>query len=171
MKSISSKLFSKKNTLPDSNIKGNSTDAPDNELKQAGNVRVDGLFWDCLTNHADKKIDVLKKEKMGSVVIHVLPEDDNAEVKWKAVKGITSDLLGEYLKKNELSQFIPMRQPTFVWVEKVLEVCYYHDKELHDIKFGEIRQSGYIMQPNDPFLLDRLQTLCRYYNLQPSDYI
>jgi hypothetical protein len=162
MASILSKLLGKK--------KPEETTNQQNTVHPTGTVRVDGLFWDCLVNNAEQKVDVIKKDNMGSVSIDILPTENVPEISWKAVQQITSVLLTDYLKKNGIHQFMPLKKPSFVWAGEVLEVCYYHDKNLHDKKFGELK-TNLIMRPNDPLLLAKLGDLCRFYNLNPADYI
>ena len=115
-------------------------------------------------------MDVIKKEEMGSTYIDILAQDNDPEIVWKAVQQITAIVLGEYLKRNGVRQFIPLKKPTFVWAGEVLEVCYYHDSGLYNKKFSEFN-AGYIMQNRDPLLNARLEDLCRFYNLNPADYI
>ncbi|NSW45324.1 MAG: hypothetical protein HPY79_05885 [Bacteroidales bacterium] len=69
---------------------------------------------------------------MGSINIPILSTDDDAEIIWKAVKEITSNLLENYSKKGIL-QFIPFHRSTYDWKNEILEagtemeVYYYHE--------------------------------------------
>ena len=107
---------------------------------------------------------------MGSVTIDILTTDTDPDIVWKATQQITANLLADYIKQNGLQQFIPLKKPSFAREGDVLEVCYYHDKNLHDIKFSNLSE-GYVMQNQDPALNAHIEDLCRFYNLNPADYI
>jgi len=125
---------------------------------------------------ADKKVEISKKENMGSFFITILSTDNDAEIIWKAVKGITNDLLENYLKKNELQQFIPFHRPTYDWNGDVLEagsemeIYFYHGQDFYEQKFKSYEE-GYIMQNHDPIVLKKLEDLCKFYNLDPANYL
>jgi hypothetical protein len=129
-----------------------------------GMVQVDGLFWDCLVNDSEKKVDILHKEKMGSSTIAVLATDGDLDMVWKATQQITAAVLAGYLERKGIRQFIPLKKPSFVWAGEILEVCYYHDHAFYERKYGQLNE-GYIMQNNDPALNARMEELCRFYAL------
>lgn len=175
MKSFFSKIFSKSENpkMNSEGIKTNSTS--NNVVKRAGDITVNAFFCICQTN-ADKKVEILKKESMGSLSITILTTDNDAEIIWKAIRGITNELLENHLKKNELKQFIPFHRPTYDWKGNVLEagseieIYYYHGKDFYEQKFKSYGE-GYIMQHNDSFVLKKLEDLCKFYSLDPADYL
>ncbi|NSW45325.1 MAG: hypothetical protein HPY79_05890 [Bacteroidales bacterium] len=143
--------------------------------KHPGHVKVNAFFLICQTSQ-DKKIKIIKKESMGSINIPILSTDDDAEIIWKAVKEITSNLLENYLNKEGILQFIPFHRPTYDWKNEILEagsemeVYYYHSKDFYEQKF-KLYNEGYIKQINDPNVLKKLEDLCKFYNLDPANYL
>ncbi len=174
MKSFFSKIFSKtENHKTNSGEMTNSTSK--NVVKRAGDIKVNAFF--CISQaSADKKVEILKKESMGSLSITILPTDNDAEIIWKAVRGITNDLLENYLTKNELRQFIPFYRPTYDWKGNVLEagsemeIYYYHGKDFYEQKFKSYND-GYILQNHNPTVLKKLEELCKFYDLDPANYL
>jgi hypothetical protein len=176
MKSFFSKIFSKTENLKTNSGEIKTKSTSNNVVKRAGDIKVNAFFCVSQTNIDKKKNEILIKESMGTFSITILPTNNDAEIIWKAVRGITNDLLENYLEKNGLLQFIPFHRPTYDWKGDVLEagsemeIYYYHDKDFYEQKFKSYGE-GYIMQNHDPSVLKILEDLCKFYSLDPAKYL
>ena len=161
-KKIDSTDFEKK-TIP--NTSASPTPFPVDKLK------VEVQFCDCLFNHEKKSVEIVHKDVMALFEIEVLATDKIEDLIWKAVKKTSNEFLPNYLYQRELYQFMPTKIPTWDKKNETLEICYYHNINVYEKKWGNYKSEKIIMQQMDPETLNKLEQLCTYYDLNPSEYI
>jgi len=134
-------------------------------------LTIEAQMWECFFNDEKRYVEILRKDLMGTIQLNVLISDRIEDVIWKAIQIVTKDLLPDHIKLRNLHQFMPTKRPTWDERGNIIEICYYHDVNFYKKKWGELDNTGYVMQPIDPQILSKLENLCKFYNLEPLDYI
>ena len=142
-----------------------------NNIFSAGPLTVEAQMWECFFNNEKRSVEILRKDIMGTIQLNVLISDGIEDVIWKAIQIVTKDLLPDHIKLRNLHQFMPTKRPSWDKRGNIIEICYYHSVNSYKEKWGELDNTGYVMQPNDPESLSKLENLCKLYNLEPPDYI
>lgn len=113
----------------------------DNETYD-GTWIIKGFFWYCHIDEEKKTVDVTKKDIFYEDAI-ILDKISYTRDMIKHSLDKLNSVLPEYLKKNNLKQWIPCRRISYdaVLDQNIFEICYYHDNILHDIFYEDDRKS------------------------------
>lgn len=73
-----------------------------------------------------------------------------------------NDILRDFLIKNNIRHFIPLRKPTMEEHEDLITICYYHNSVMYDIIYSNYPE--YVMVPIPP-IYEKLEELYALHHL------
>lgn len=127
------------------------------DLSNTGTYHLQGLVWIC--ENIGESTKVYSKDVIAESIITFSKEQSLADLIQTALE-LANPQLRPYLTRKGIKQWLPMRNPSFDYIEKedktVFEICYYHDHGLHK-KLEEtfkVEDETFVWNPSEKLIND-----------------